>query len=187
VHIDSGVISSIGAELFFFEDSTITALQQMWVTALCLMAPGSGYKEFAQILPMACSMTGNGDLKDEVERIIEEKGLLYEDPFDYVSEDYVLLKCTLPPWIDWTRTRLVMKDESDYAYVSWPSKGTNSIYINVPPGTYKIQLTEFDRNANASGSWEYTPDGWNGKDVTGEYITISEDTAFYELYEMELK
>ncbi len=187
VHINSGIVSSICGEMYFDKQIPIAVLQDIWEVAFSLMTPASGYEELAKILPLACEMSGYPELIDDVNDMVLTKRLGSQDPFEAFPAGFVQVKFTLPPWIDWTRTRMVMRDLYNYTFVGWPQKGSNTIYMVVDEGSYQIQLTEFDIHENAIGSWIYTLDGWSSnKDAKASYVIVSADNQGVILEPMKL-
>ena len=186
VHINSGIVSSICGEMYFDKQIPIAVLQDIWEVVFCLMTPASGYKELAKILPLACEMNGYPELIDDVNDMVFTKSLENNDPYEVIPLGCILVRFTLPPWIDWTRTRMVMRDLYNYTFVGWPQKGSNTIYMVVDEGSYQIQLTEFDLHSNAIGSWVYTTDGWSSnKDAKASFVSTPQGNPDFILEPMK--
>ena len=152
----------------------------IWLSVICAMTPGTGFAEMSEILPFACRLSGNVEVAKVAGDCITNLWLNTKDYYNYIDEGTSQLEFTLPPWTEWSRTRLEMIDEKGMVYMSWPEKGSDTIYIDVYPGEYYVQLSQFDQAGNIIGCWNYDGDNWDIKRDDIKYMTVG-DEEYYTL------
>ena len=180
VHLNSSIISNLCYRMARDAELSYKDIGRIWETVINMLVPGTGFKELAKIIPMASELCGYGQYADTFRKCIEESLITEDDPFDSSIDDICNICFELPPWINWNRVRLDMVDENDHLHSSWPAKGKNRIKINVYPGKYSIQLTEFDEKGKPCYAWFYDGEKWGDQSLKGKQAEFKENIS-YEL------
>ena len=180
VHVNSSVVSHILYEMAKTADIPFDEMGKIWQTVACMLVPGTGFKELAEIIPTACELSKHTEYKEDISKCVEESRMAVTDPYSYPTQGTCKVYFDLPPWINWNRVRLDLIGEDDMMHSSWPAKGTNRIKVNVYPGKYKIQLTEFDESGKAEDAWFYDGNTWGGQSFKDRLTELKAD-SFYKI------
>ncbi|MCR5107796.1 MAG: M4 family metallopeptidase [Lachnospiraceae bacterium] len=180
VHINSSLLTEIFCDMYLDQGMSNEELRSLWTTVISMMVPGTGFDELTEMVPLACSMSGLDLAIDEVRYCIEDSGIGDENPFDELEEGLCQIEFTLPPWIDWNRTRLEAYDRDGYVYVGWTEKATNRLIMTLYEGDYQLKLSEYDRDGDLIGLWEYDGSKWVTADGEIPFVSFEKDTV-YEL------
>ena len=178
VHVNSSVVSHMVYEMAETADIPFDEMGKIWLTVACMMVPGTGFSELAEIIPMACELSHHAEYKEDISKCVEKTRMAAEDPYAYPADGACKVYFDLPPWINWNRVRLDLIGEGDMMHSSWPSKGTNRVKVNVYPGKYKIRLTEFDENGKAEDAWFYDGSSWGDSTVMDRQTELKADSIY---------
>lgn len=178
VHMNSSILGKIFYNMYERTSFDLRELWSIWTTTICLMVPGTEFVEMTEIIPLACELCGFDGELDKVSECIEDVINLDEEPFSNIDEGNSLIRISLPPWIDWSRTRVDAYDEWGYVYHSWPSRGTNEVKMTLFEGKYTFFLSEFDKKGKQINCWEYNGKSWNKSDGVDNFIEIEGDRNY---------
>ncbi|SFP65310.1 Zn-dependent metalloprotease [Butyrivibrio proteoclasticus] len=183
VHINSSLIGNAFFQMYIDSDLTANELLSIWFSLIYAMTPGTGFFDISEMLPFACRLSGNDEVAKLAGDSINNLWLNTKDYYEYIDVGTSQILFVLPPWIDWSRTRLEMIDKTGMVFMSWPEKGRDTICLDVYPGEYYVQLSQFDVAGNMIGCWNYNGEKWTTKNENARYITI-ENEELYMLNEL---
>ena len=178
VHLNSAIISNLSYRMARAAELSYEDIGRIWGTVINMLVPGTGFKELAEIIPMASELAGYGQYADTFRECIDDSLITEDDPFEIHVEDTCNICFELPPWINWSRVRLDMVDEYGRLHSSWPAKGKNRIKINVYPGKYSIQLTEFDENWKPCDVWFYDGEKWGDQSLKDKKMEFKANNSY---------
>ncbi|SFB73207.1 M4 family metallopeptidase [Butyrivibrio sp. YAB3001] len=166
VHINSSLVSEMLPMMYFTSGLSLNDIRRIWETVICILVPRSDFSDLCEIVLMACEMSGLEEATETIQKSIKMTRIDAKEPFEYLSENESQISLLLPPWIDWNRSRLEVRNESGKVSVCWPQRKSNKIVITVEPDKYKIRLLQFDQNGDCNAHWQYGENGWemNGED-----------------------